>query len=40
MSVLVLLAFGDGSWEMVPEALRRQALVENRPILVYVYDST
>lgn len=40
MTVLLWLALGDGSWEMVPEALRRQALIENRPILVYLYDST
>jgi hypothetical protein len=40
MSVLLLLALGGGPWDLVPEALRRQALLENRPILVYLYDST
>jgi hypothetical protein len=40
MSVLLLLALGGGRWDMVPDALRRQALLENRPILVHLYDST
>jgi hypothetical protein len=40
MSVLLLLGLGGGPWDMVPEELRRQAWLENRPILVYLYDST
>jgi hypothetical protein len=40
MTVLLWLALADGSWDLVPEAMRRQALLEQRPILVYLYDST
>jgi hypothetical protein len=40
MGVLLLLALGGEPWDFVPDALRRQALLENRPILVYLYDST
>jgi hypothetical protein len=40
MSVLLWLAMCDGPWEVVPETVRRQALLERRPILVYLYDST